>query len=125
MLWSSSPTTQRLPCPAESSEMIRERVNKARKIAIERFKNEVNYENRPIYSNSGMTSSQIRKYCVLESGADELLRAAFEKMGLSARGYDRIMRVALTISDLDGSDIIKTKHIAEAIQLRTLDRKYF
>ena len=72
-----------------------------------------------------MTTSQIRKYCALDSDAHNLLRAAFEKMGMSARGYDRILRVALTIADLDNSDKIQVKHIAEAIQLRSLDRKYF
>lgn len=111
--------------PAESSDKIRERVDAARARAVERFKNETTYTGKPIYSNADMTTSQIRKYCALDSDAHSLLRAAFEKMGMSARGYDRILRVALTIADLDNSDRIQVKHIAEAIQLRSLDRKYF
>ena len=111
--------------PTESSATIRERVDKARSRAVERFKNETTYSGKPIYSNADMTSTLIRKYCVLDSDAHALLRAAFEKMGMSARGYDRILRVALTIADLDNSDKILVKHIAEAIQLRSLDRKYF
>ena len=64
-------------------------------------------------------------YNLLDNDAHSVLRAAFDKMGMSARGYDRILRVALTIADLDNSDKITVKHIAEAIQLRSLDRKYF
>ena len=110
---------------AESSDSIRERVDKARKRAVERFKNDTTYTGKPIYSNADMTSTLIRKYCVLDSDAHSLLRNAFDKLGMSARGYDRILRVALTIADLDNSDKILVKHIAEAIQLRSLDRKYF
>lgn len=111
--------------PAESSAEIRKRVDAAREIAVERFKNEKTYDGKPIFSNADMTSTLIKKYCVLDSAANDLLRGAFEKMGMSARGYDRILRVALTIADLDKSDRIEVKHIAEAIQLRSLDRKYF
>jgi hypothetical protein len=95
------------------------------KEVVERFKNETTYAGKPIYSNADMTSTLIRKYCVLDSDAHALLRNAFDKLGMSARGYDRILRVALTIADLDNSDKILLKHIAEAIQLRSLDRKYF
>ena len=111
--------------PAESSEDIRQRVNKARARAVERFKNDTTYSGKPIYSNADMTTTLIRKYCILDSDAHTLLKGAFEKLGMSARGYDRILRVALTIADLDDSDRIQVKHIAEAIQLRSLDRKYF
>lgn len=111
--------------PSESSSVIRERVDAARARAVERFKNETTYAGKKIYSNADMTTTLIRKYCILDKDAHDLLRAAFDKMGLSARGYDRILRVALTIADLDNSDKIGVKHIAEAIQLRSLDRKYF
>lgn len=111
--------------PAESSESIRERVNKARQIALDRFKNETTYSGKPIFSNADMTSPMIRKYCVLGKDAQDLLRNAFDRMCMSARGYDRILRVARTIADLDNSNEIGVKHIAEAIQLRSLDRKYF
>ena len=105
----------------ESSEEVRSRVIAARKLAVERFK--ANGENT--WSNAAMESSQISKYCQLSDAASSLLKNAFEKMGLSGRGYDRILRVSRTIADLDGSENIEAKHIAEAIQLRSLDRKYW
>ena len=71
-----------------------------------------------------MGAAQIRKYCITDEGASTLLESAYTSLGLSARGYDRIMRVARTIADLAESEIIKTEHIAEAIRLRALDRKY-
>ncbi len=111
--------------PAESSAEIRKRVDAARARAVERFKNDTTYSGKPVFSNADMTTTLIRKYCVLDSDAHTLLRSAFDKLGMSARGYDRILRVALTIADLDNSDKISVKHIAEAIQLRSLDRKYF
>ena len=106
---------------AETSAEIRARVVKARRIAVERFADD---EER-IWSNAAMSSRQIRTYCKLSPQASALLKNAFEKMGLSGRGYDRILRVARTIADLDGSEGIEGKHIAEAIQLRSLDRKYW
>jgi magnesium chelatase family protein len=72
-----------------------------------------------------MESSHIRKYCNLSDSASALLKNAFDRMGLSGRGYDRILRLARTIADLDFSDGIEAKHVAEAIQLRSLDRKYW
>lgn len=105
----------------ETSAQIRERVVKARNIAVSRFK----ANGDEIWSNASMTSSQIRKYCELSESAASLLKNAFDKMGLSGRGYDRILRVARTVADLDGSEGIEAKHIAEAIQLRSLDRKYW
>ena len=78
-----------------------------------------------IYCNAQLDASAIRKYCVTDAAAEGLIKAAYEKMGMSARGYDRIMRVARTIADLDGSEVIGARHIAEAIQYRSLDKKYW
>ena len=72
-----------------------------------------------------MTSRQIRKFCPLDEKAEVLMKKSFDAMGLSARGYDRILRVARTIADLAKSEVIKAEHLAEAIQLRSLDRKYW
>ncbi len=107
--------------PAESSVTIRERVNTARQFARDRFQK----DGKDIFSNSAMSSPDIRKYCALDESAAALLRAAFDAMGLSARGHDRILRVARTVADLDSSENITAAHIAEAIQLRSLDRKYW
>jgi magnesium chelatase family protein len=76
-------------------------------------------------NNASLDSAGIRKYCQADEDAMELLHVAYDSMGLSARGYDRIMRVARTIADLDGSEMILSGHIAEAIQFRSLDRKYW
>ncbi len=104
------------PTPAESSADIKKRVDKARKLQLERFCGE------GIYSNSQMQTKHIRKYCVLGDEENALLKRSFEKLGLSARAYDRILKVARTIADLDGSENIQKKHIAEAISYRSLDR---
>ena len=104
---------------AERSESVRERVIAAREFARERMKGD-NYPN-----NASLDSAGIRKYCKADEDAMELLHVAYDSMGLSARGYDRIMRVARTIADLDASEIIRAEHIAEAIQFRSLDRKYW
>ena len=103
----------------ESSAVIRERVVAARERAIERMK-----EDR-VYCNAQLDAAGIRKYCPIDEKASELLKSAYERLGLSARGYDRVLRLARTIADLDGSDEIHAQHIAEAIQLRSLDRKYW
>ncbi len=104
----------------EPSSVIRERVTKAREFAKERMN-----DGSGIYCNAQLDASAIRKYCVTDPAADALIKAAYERMGMSARGYDRILRVARTIADLDSSEIIKAKHIAEAIQYRSLDKKYW
>ena len=104
-----------------SSAQMRERVVKARNKAVERFR----ADGISVYSNASMESSHIRKYCNLSDQASMLLKNAFDRLGLSGRGYDRILRLARTIADLDDSEIIEGKHIAEAIQLRSLDRKYW
>lgn len=103
----------------ESSQQIKKRVDKARKIQLERFKND------KIFSNAKMNSAQTKKYCALDEQGELLLRTAFEKLKLSARAHDRILKVARTIADLDGSMQIGAQHIAEAISYRTLDRKYW
>ncbi len=105
----------------ESSESVRARVVGARRVAVNRFKG----NGDDIFSNAQMEASHIRKYCELSDAASALLKSAFDKMGLSGRGYDRILRVSRTIADLDGSEGIEAKHVAEAIQLRSLDRKYW
>lgn len=103
----------------ENSEEIKNRVNKARKIQHER------YINDNIYSNSQLTPKLIEKYCTLDKQGKKILEMAFEKMGLSARAYGRILKVARTIADLDEKESIQTTHIAEAIQYRSLDKKYW
>lgn len=104
--------------PGESSDAVRKRVIEARKIQEERFK-----EFDGIHSNSQMTSKMMNIYCSLESSGSSLLKNAMERLGLSARAYDRILKVSRTIADLDKSEKLKTEHIAEAIHYRSLDRE--
>ena len=105
--------------PAESSHEMKERVNKARKLQQERYKN------YGIYSNSELTPKLINKYCKIDSKTSKILEDAFNKLGFSARAYDRILKVARTIADLDEKQNIELKHVAEAIQYRNLDKKYW
>lgn len=104
---------------SESSSEIRKRVNHARNIQIDRYKN------HQIFSNSELTPNLISKYCKLSSKNKQILETAFHTFGLSARAYSRILKVARTIADLDNSSDIQTHHLAEAIQYRSLDRKYW
>ncbi|MBS4016344.1 MAG: YifB family Mg chelatase-like AAA ATPase [Candidatus Latescibacteria bacterium] len=106
--------------PGESSEKIRARVNKAREIQLERFKDLK--KKKPIYNNSQMESREIRKFCEIDATSESLLKTAIDRFGLSARAYDRILKVARTIADLEGSLNIKPAHISEAIQYRSFDR---
>ena len=103
----------------ESSEQIKKRVEKARLVQHERYKEE------GIYTNSQLSSSMIRKYCRISPEIKEVLRGAFDNLGLSARAHDRILKVARTIADLEGAEEITVNHIAEAIQYRSLDRKFW
>lgn len=103
---------------AEPSEVVRERVNKAREIQLARL------GPKGRRCNSQMTSADIKKYCKLDKASIDLLKESFEKLNLSARAYNRILKVARTVADLDGSENITVKHIAESLQYRTLDRKY-
>jgi len=103
--------------PAEGSALIRERVKKAREIQQQRFRGE------GIFCNAQMQSRQLRTHCKIDKQAKQLLRDAFERLGLSARAHDRILKVARTIADLAGAEAVQSGHVAEAIQYRTLDRK--
>ena len=110
---------------AEPSSKIRERVNRARKIMQKRFEGEKTETGAPLNSNAQMESKHLRKYCTLSSECSAIMEKAFTTLGLSARGHDRILRLARTIADLSGSEEILVPHIAEAIGLRSLDKKYF
>ncbi len=103
----------------ESSEVIKHRVDSARKIQLDRYKQ------YGIFSNSELTPSLSNIYCKLDLKSKGIVQNAFERLGLSARGYERILKVARTIADLDEKENIEAKHIAEAIQYRSLDRKYW
>ena len=105
---------------AERSEVIRARVSAARAFAQKRMG-----DGSGIFCNAQLDAHGIHEYCTLDAQASALLKAAYDRMGLSARGYDRILRVARTIADLAGEEIIGAAQFAEAIQLRTLDRKYW
>jgi magnesium chelatase family protein len=100
---------------SESSKQIRSRVNKAREIQLKRFK-EIG-----IYSNSQMQSKHIKQFCKLNEASIELLKTAINKLSLSARGYDRILKLSRTIADLEGSEDIKIDHLAEAVSYRGLE----
>jgi magnesium chelatase family protein len=101
---------------AESSETIRHRVVAARNTQLRHFFDE------HIYSNAQMGPRHIRKFCVLTSECEKILENAVTKLGFSARGYDRILKVARTIADLQGAEDLESKHLSEAVQYRTLDR---
>lgn len=102
----------------EPSIAIRKRVTAARDIQSERFK-----DSAIVHYNAQMTTRQIRKYCALDEASKQLLKTAMERLNLSARAYDRILKVSRTIADIEGVDTIQGSHISEAIQYRSLDRE--
>ena len=107
------------PAAGESSAQVRQRVLAARALQEERFAGSATT------CNARMTPAQVRAFCPLAPDAQRMLARAFDSLGLSARGYDRILKVARTLADLDASPVIAAPHLAEAIQYRTLDRKYW
>ena len=104
--------------PGESSALIRKRVEKARKIQQKR------YQNEKICFNGELSGKQIRKYCVLTGNALQVAKNAFELMELSARSYHRILKVSRTIADMEGEELIHTRHVAEALTYKAFDKKY-
>jgi len=104
---------------AEGSAEIRKRIEKTRAIQLERFKNE------NISYNAQMSHKQIKKFCIVAKDGNELLKMAINELKFSARAYDKILKVSRTIADLAGSEQIKTEHLSEAIQYRSLDRDFF
>ena len=103
----------------ERSEAIRERVNAARRIQLER------YRGTDVVANARMNAAMIRTFCPLTDAATAALKSAFERLDMSARAYDRVLKVARTVADLAGEEVIGADHVMQAIQLRSLDRKYW
>ena len=103
----------------ESSAEMRGRVTRARALQRERLKGE------GVFSNAQMSARLIRKYCRVDADGERVLEAAMGRLGLSARAYDRILKVSRTVADLEGSDRVRTPHIAEAVGYRSLDRTYW
>jgi len=100
----------------EPSEEIRKRVDKARSVQKKRF------ESEGAHFNAHLESKELEKYCILDKEAEELLKLAILELGISARAYDKILKVSRTIADLDGKEVVESHHISEAISYRSLDR---
>ena len=107
------------PPDAEDSASIRQRVIRARERQRQRFASE------GIFSNAAMTPRLIRKYCRIDAESESMLEHAMSRLGLSARAYDRILKVSRTIADLETLDNIQSAHVAEAVHYRSLDRTYW
>ena len=107
------------PAPGESSSDVRAHVVKARERQLARFRGE------KFYFNAQMPARLVRKYCEIDAESEKLLETAITRLGLSARAHDRILKVARTIADLEGTERISSKHLSEAVQYRTLDRTYW
>ena len=105
--------------PAESSAVVRERVRKCRELQ------RLRYEKDGIFCNAQLDAKLSRKYCALDPQATAILHMAVDRMGMSMRAYGRVLKVARTIADLAGEENIRTEHVAEAIQFRELDGKYW
>jgi magnesium chelatase family protein len=103
---------------SENSEVVRTRVLRAREIQELRFE-----EHKGIYANAQMSSKLIRKYVVLDEASHDLIKNAMDRLGLSARAYDRILKVSRTIADLEGETNVQAHHLSEAIHYRSLDRE--
>jgi len=110
----------RSPCATEDSAAVRARVLRARQLQAARYAGE-----KKVFSNAQMPPKLIRKHCAISEDGEKMLENAITRMGLSARAHDRILKVARTIADLDESENLETRHLAEAIQYRTLDRTYW
>jgi magnesium chelatase family protein len=112
--------------PQESSAEIRQRVLRARKIQWRRFDQHRRAENKlahpALHANTEMGSRELRKFCRLDQQSAEMIKRAMNTLGLSARAYDKILKVGRTIADLDNAQMIEARHIAEAIQYRSLDK---
>jgi len=102
-----------------SSEVIRQHVQETRQIQQRRFE-----KKKDIFCNAHMRSKEIRKICVVDSACEALLNQAITRLGLSARAYDRILKLSRTIADLEGSEAIRPEYVSEAIQYRSLDRDF-
>ncbi|VAX17334.1 MG(2+) CHELATASE FAMILY PROTEIN / ComM-related protein, partial [hydrothermal vent metagenome] len=103
----------------EPSNNIRDRVNQARRTQLTRFADD------GVYCNGQMSAKQIRKICALDGASQSILKTAIEKLGLSARAHDKVLKLARTIADLEGVSAIASEHVAEAVQYRSLDREIF
>jgi len=103
----------------EASHLIRERVKKARNLQLNRYRND------NIFNNSQILNRDIKKYCKLTKTSENIMKSAFDKYKFSGRTYNKLLKVARTIADLDGKENIEDRHILEAIRYRTLDKKYW